>query len=81
MKTEINVIRVILAAEKIGQAIPKLISFKDFVNRNVFIAPKIKPIEKIINHFKLFGFPDIVLKIIYAETLNNTAKDNKRYFI
>ena len=40
----------------------------------MFIAPKIKPIENIANQLKLFGFPDMVLKIMYAETLNNTAK-------
>lgn len=39
-----------LAAEKIGYAIPKLISFRDFVNKKVLIAPNSKPIEKVINH-------------------------------
>jgi hypothetical protein len=29
----------------------------------------------------LLCYPDIDLKIIYADTLKKTAKDNKRYFI
>ena len=81
IKTEINMIRVILAAEKMGYAIPKFSSFKDLVNKNVLIAPNTKPIENIVYQLKLVCFPEIDLKIMYADTLNKTASVKNIYFI